>query len=164
MSSYTKFNAKMSIQYDDDASVILGDDYWRIMETFQYDIGSEGSGKYAVVNKCFLTDGASIPRPVRWLIPRLGKHGQAAALHDKLCETYTIFQMVDGKETEVKVTRKEIDHIFYEALKVSKVNPIISGLIRAGVDSYRIVTRPSKPNVKKEKRRLEQQCSLGQRA
>ncbi len=74
------------------------------------------------------TDFASIPRGLRWLIPRVGKHGKAAVLHDYLCE----FRVVP---------RKEADKLFLEALKVLKVNVVRRRMMYSGVAAYTKVTR-----------------------
>jgi hypothetical protein len=46
----------------------------------------------ASVNDPFITDLASVPRSLTWLIPRYGMYTKAAVLHDYLCQTV-------GKET-----------------------------------------------------------------
>ena len=147
MSSFTQFNGELNIEFSMEASVVLGKDYWLLKKGFTYDIGYKGSSRYVEVPKGFLSDGASIPFFVRGLIPTMGRHSQAAFLHDYLCETYTIQrETCDGVKT-VNVTRKDLDYIFYEALTVSNFSKWRILLIRAGVDFYRWLTRPTLPKV-----------------
>ncbi len=73
------------------------------------------------------TDFASIPRVFRGLISRTGRHGKAAVLHDYLCGYY-------------KVTRKEADKIFLEAMKTLDVGWLKRRTMFLGVRAYSIVT------------------------
>lgn len=155
MSSFTRFTAENGLDIDDNASKILGDNYWRVSKPFRYYIGHEGSDKYVDVPLCFLTDGASVPIYLRWLIPARGEYSQACTLHDYLCEHYEITQVINGVATKVKIDRKEIDRIFYEAMRVLDVSAINRNLIQVGVDAYRFVTRPTKPKIDKRKVELE---------
>lgn len=155
MSSFTKFDAKLKVIKSEEASKILGDDYYRVEDGFVYFLNAETSDQYVRVDNGFLSDGASVPKPLRWLIPRWGKHGQAAVLHDKLCETYQIVVVVDGIAKKKDVSRIEIDAIFYQAMRVLKVNIVTQSLIRVGVDLYRLVKRPTRPKVNPKKVELE---------
>ncbi|MBW3617746.1 MAG: DUF1353 domain-containing protein [Proteobacteria bacterium] len=79
-----------------------------LLQTFSYDVGTEGSGDTIVVPAGFETDFASIPRPL-WIIePPLGDAGKAAVLHDYLYET--------GERD-----RASADRIFLEAMAVLEV-------------------------------------------
>ncbi len=73
------------------------------------------------------TDFASIPRGLRWLIPRVGNHGMAAVLHDYLCEMKL-------------VPRKQADKLFLEGMKVSGVNWLKRRTMYFGVRSYSIIS------------------------
>jgi hypothetical protein len=57
------------------------DRYWRVLEPIVY----RGSKDNFVVPASFLTDFASVPRFVTWLVPITGKYTEAAILHDWLC-------------------------------------------------------------------------------
>lgn len=74
------------------------------------------------------TDFASIPRGLRWLIPRVGRHGKAAVLHDWLCE----FRVIP---------RKQADKIFLEALKSLGVGLIKRRAMYSGVVAYTKISR-----------------------
>lgn len=74
------------------------------------------------------TDFASIPKGMRWLIPRVGRHGKAAVLHDWLCE----FKVIP---------RKQADKIFLEAMKSLGVNIVKRRAMYTAVASYTKISR-----------------------
>ena len=74
------------------------------------------------------TDFASIPRGLRWLIPRIGLHGKAAVLHDYLCE-YKV------------IPRKEADKIFLEAMESLGVGWLKRYTMYRAVAAYTLVSR-----------------------
>ena len=86
---------------------------WYLREELGYDVDEEGSGDKVNVPVGFLTDFASVPRAFWWLLPRWGRYGNAAVIHDFL-------YWEQGR------TRKEADRIFLEGMEVLGV----SGLIR----------------------------------
>lgn len=145
MSTFTRFSAIEQLQYDKAASVLNNKDIWATIPGFRYYIGSEGSDKYVDVETGFRTDGATIPRLLWWLLPPVGEYSQACTLHDKLCRTYEITQVINGVPTQVKITRKEVDAILDEALGVLEVTPWKHDFIMAGVNVYRLTTNPSQP-------------------
>lgn len=81
---------------------------WYLWKQFSYDVGSEGSGETISVPEGFLTDFASVPRPLWWLYPRWGRYGNAAVIHD-FCYWQQQYQ------------RKQADDIFLEAMGVLEV-------------------------------------------
>jgi len=81
---------------------------WVTRKEFGYDIGEEGSGDSIDVPIGFMTDFASVPRLLWVFIPRWGKYGNAAVIHD-YCYWFQMF------------SRKESDRIFCEAMEVLKV-------------------------------------------
>jgi len=82
---------------------------WVIKKDFGYDVGEEGSGDTINVPIGFMTDFASVPRPLWWLLPKWGKYGNAAVIHD-----YCYW--------EQSRSRKESDLIFREAMQVLEVS------------------------------------------
>jgi hypothetical protein len=54
---------------------------WELLEPLAY----LGRTDRFVVPQGFVTDFASVPRPLTWLIPRYGRYTKAAILHDWLC-------------------------------------------------------------------------------
>lgn len=57
---------------------------WVTLRPFGYDVGEEGSGDTVDVEIGFTTDFASVPRMLWWAMPRWGKYGNAAVIHDWL--------------------------------------------------------------------------------
>ena len=78
---------------------------WYLRDEFGYDVGREGSDNRIDVPVGFLTDFASVPRPLWWLFPRWGRYGNAAVLHD--------FLYCDQTRP-----RRAADRIFLEAMNV----------------------------------------------
>ena len=81
---------------------------WVTRKEFGYDIGEEGSGDTIDVPKGFMTDFASVPRPLWAFLPRWGKYGNTAVIHD-----YCYWDQ--------SRSRKESDLIFRETMQVLKV-------------------------------------------
>jgi hypothetical protein len=65
--------------------------------------------KFIIVSQGFITDLASIPKIFQSFVSVNGKHRRAAIIHDWLYVTQ-------------KVTRKEADLIFLNAMKIEKVS------------------------------------------
>lgn len=145
MSTFTRFSAKEQLRFNKAASVLYGKSIWDTLPGFRYYIGSEGSNEYVDVETGFLTDGATIPRFLWWLLPPIDEYSQATTLHDKLCRTYTITRVVNGIATEVKISRKRIDEILKEAMEVLEVTPWKKEAIILGVNTYRVLFNPSQP-------------------
>ena len=57
---------------------------WVLMRDFGYDVGSEGSADRINVSIGFETDFASIPRLLWTVLPKWGRYGNAAVIHDWL--------------------------------------------------------------------------------
>lgn len=145
MSTFTRFSAEEQLRYDKTASVLNNKDLWDTIPGFRYYIGEENSTRYVDVETNFKTDGATIPRWLWWLLPPIGEYTQCTTLHDKLCTTYYIIQVVNGKPIQVKVTRKQIDAILKESMDVLNVTPWKKKLIMAGVNLHRLVNNPTEP-------------------
>ncbi|HJX13044.1 MAG TPA: DUF1353 domain-containing protein [Dehalococcoidales bacterium] len=86
---------------------------WVTRKEFGYDVGEEGSGDTIEVPEGFMTDFASVPRPLWVFLPRWGKYGNAAVIHD-----YCYW--------EQQRTKRQADDIFREAMKVLEVPPVTS--------------------------------------
>jgi hypothetical protein len=81
---------------------------WVTRKDFGYDVGEEGSGDTINVPEGFMTDFASIPRPLWVILPKWGKYGNAAVIHD-----YCYW--------EQSRSRLNSDQIFREAMGVLEV-------------------------------------------
>lgn len=81
------------------------------------------AGDWYEVPKGFITDLASIPKPLRGLIEVNGRHRKAAVLHDYLYCTQ-------------KVTREEADALFLEAMGMIGVDTVQRNAMWLGVRAF----------------------------
>lgn len=151
MSQIVSFTAKPLVYYDDDASKLLGGDYYRVAESFRYYLGEKYADQWIYVPAGMLTDLASIPSVVWSILPPCGKYGAAAIVHDRLCNTLQI--TVDGKL--VNITRARADEILGEAMEVLEVPWVKRKLISSAVAAYRWVSRTNKPVISPLQKQLE---------
>ena len=98
---------------------------WTIMREFKYHVGQEDSSDIITVPVGFITDFASVPRPFWAVIPRWGKHGSAAVVHDYLykfllwmLEQPQYKPLFDHFEYAKENPRKFADDIFLEGMTV----------------------------------------------
>ncbi len=112
---FTQFDGRVSISYDAEASKRKKKDLWRVDLPFYFYLEADNPDSFVYIPKGFLTDGASVPRPLWSLIPPWGIYGNAAIVHDYLCDYKTIIK----NGVTVKVSNKEIDKIFLDAMTVS---------------------------------------------
>ena len=57
----------------------VGGRTWRLESNIQYGLIQAPAG--------FTTDGATVPRRLRFLLPRWGSYSRAAVIHDVLCDS-----------------------------------------------------------------------------
>ena len=112
MSKFTSYDAELNIQFHKSMTKYFKKDIWVVTKAFNFYLESPDSGKQIFVPAGFLTDGASVPRLFWNMIPPWGQYGQAAVLHDWLCENSYCLESGFRK----KLSRKEADDIFNEAL------------------------------------------------
>lgn len=150
--AFRHFDASARVQYSNFASATLMSDYWVITEPFIYYLGEKGSNQFVRVPDGYITDGASVPRIFWNIIPPWGKYGQAAIVHDYLCE-YLEVETSEGKRS---ITRKECDAIFLEAMLVLSVPTPKAKCIHAGVSLYRTICRITQPSFNQNKYAVEE--------
>ena len=95
-------------------------DRWALVDALVY----RGRWEQFVVPAGFRTDFATVPRLVRWLVPRFGTYTLAAILHDWL--------VTEGIRSGV-VTSRQADGIFRRILRESGVPVLRRWLMWAGV-------------------------------
>jgi hypothetical protein len=83
----------------------FGDDDWIVRRESAWEVGHVGSREFVVIPEGFVSDLASVPNLLRWLIPSYGRHTQAAVLHDRLY-----------RHDDHDYTRSQSDRMFYEAM------------------------------------------------
>lgn len=145
------FTAPLDIRFDAQASKILGADHWRVITPFKYYLGNKYSEQWVTVPAGYLTDGASVPQLLWNLLPPWGSYGQAAVVHDLLCEYLKI--VVAGEL--VSITRERCDEILYESMSVLGVPQWKRWAIYQGVSMYRKMARIEDPSTIPLKRKLE---------
>ncbi|EGB99542.1 MULTISPECIES: DUF1353 domain-containing protein [Pseudomonas] len=118
-----------------------GVDYWA-SSSFRYWIGPIGTGRYVDVPAGFITDGASVPRPFWSMIPPWGTYGQAAIVHDYLCETLTV--QLAG--VPIRITRKECDGILLQAMTDLGVPLWKRSVIYGAVRAYALAANVTQPS------------------
>lgn len=83
----------------------------------------------------YMSDGASVPRPLWWLLPPWGDVGTRAALfHDYACDRLKAGTPVSGGST-----RAECDRLFREALEELGVASWRAWACWSGVRAYSIL-------------------------
>ena len=112
MSSFTKV---LEFQYVSKGNM-------RVIRAFDYYLGKPHLKLCVItVPRGFITDGASIPRLLRFIAsPYSGDHVKAAVLHDYLCRTNII-------------NRRLADAIFYDAMIASGVKKHLAIIMHVGV-------------------------------
>jgi hypothetical protein len=99
---------------------LIGDgDTWKVLESFDYDIGQPG-GEKITVPEGTLTDFGSIPRPLWGIISPIGNATRAFVLHD-----YNYQSQV--------YTRFKCDNILLESMGVLNVGKLKRIAIYLGV-------------------------------
>lgn len=106
---------------------------WRVFQELLYH--SDRLGETIKVNVGYEFDFASIPQYLWHIVgsPATGKHRRASVIHDKLIDRNKTL----GKEE--KLSRLQIDKVFYEAMIVDGVNWFKAKVLYAGVRANSIV-------------------------
>lgn len=144
------FDSDLGIEYSKYASVIMKCDLWIVKKGFVFYL-DETRKKKVVVPQGYLTDGASVPRVFWSLIPPWGSYGQAAVLHDWLCE---YLGYLDG-ETFVPLTRRQVDDLLLQAMCDLGVGKFTRLTIWAGVRLYEYVSLGTPDKYNSQKRAVE---------
>lgn len=148
---FARFDSNLRIQYDAEASRILKKDHWRVVDTFKFYEGSADTLRWVVVPAGFLTDGATIPWFLRWIVSPWGDHGQAAAVHDYLVEYASLYQ----NNERVTIDRKTTDSIFNTAMRASGVSTFKRRLMYCAVRLWSIFGSGKSKKILRQKRVLE---------
>ena len=139
--------------YAANASKRLGRDYWMVVNSFSFYIGKKEDNVTITVPAGYLTDGGTIPRLFWVAIPPWGDHGQAAILHDHLCE----YLVVSNNGTSQAITRKQADEILLTAMEVTGVPKLKRNIIYYAVSLFRVVTNRKKASFNHKKFMIEEE-------
>jgi len=88
---------------------LVGKNLWKLVSSFEYHVGKYPSDEVIKVSSDFVTNFASVPRILWWIISPIDSHAKAAAVHDYCYATH------------YSKNRKRCDEIFVEAMKVLDV-------------------------------------------
>jgi len=110
------FDQEVGIRYSAIQSKLKDKDLWFTDDEFTFYIGVVKDQKYVIVPDGFFTDGATVPRFLWWMFPPWGVYGQAAVLHDFLCQNLRLTK--NGDNPDLTVSQTEVDKIFEMAMKV----------------------------------------------
>lgn len=104
---------------------IYGRREWVVLNSFEW----ESPSMHVIVPKGFVTDLASIPRPLRSLLDVNGPSRKPAVLHDWL--------YCSGQDANEKgVSRLQADDLFREALEACVVGPLARAAYYRAVRSF----------------------------
>lgn len=143
-----EYSLPLDTRYDVTASRLLGKDHWRVLKPFSYKISEE---EHVTVPAGYLTDGASVPKVFWNIIPPWGIYGQAAVVHDIICEYLTVVK----NGAPERVSRARCDEILNEAMYALGVPDFKRMTIYAAVCAYRMLTGTDEPSNTPLKRKLE---------
>lgn len=101
---------------------------WRVAAPIVYDTITVPIG--------FETDGASVPRPLWWILPSWGTYSPAAVLHDYLCT-----RLEAGTPDSAAPTWSAADAIFYQAMIELGTGATMRWLMWAAVRIYGVLAR-----------------------
>lgn len=149
------------ICYSAEATRQLGKPHWFTKSAYVFFLGDKFSNRFVYVPCGFYTDGATVPLLFQPILSVWGAHGAGVILHDRLCETgYALEVNESGDVSKIKLTRKEIDDIFIESLKVIDANNHVIRLVDLGFGIHRTAMRPPVPNPNKDKDRFQDRWIL----
>lgn len=112
---FNRFTQPLETEHDHIASMKHGKEMHKVLRAFSFYVGERENNEWVYIPEGFLTDGASVPKWLHWVIPPWGKHGQAAVVHDMLCQI-PVLHTPDGM---VQINDSRVNDIFKEALVVS---------------------------------------------
>lgn len=146
MSSFTQFNAELSVELLPQTRTSLwqklfGQPEYKVTKTFQYYVNKKDENLYVAVPQGFVTDLATIPWAIRWLLPPNGKYGQAAVVHDYLTDGCAITKVTAHGVVNVYPTRAEADKIFLQAMVVLRVPKLTRLTMYYAVRLYSMIVR-----------------------
>jgi len=132
----SKFTGDISCRFMDD----VDGRHAQLLEPLVWECDFKGSGLTVTVPAGFITDGASVPRLLWWLMPAWGDKGtRAAMVHDYLLDMMHLGQPVAGMDV-----REAIDWQFYLMLKALDVPEWRARVCYWGVAAYSHWVRISK--------------------
>lgn len=93
---------------------------FEVAEPFDFRVGDDGQ-KTITVRAGFITDGATVPRPLTAFIRPIGRHGKAAILHDWIYRWPKWSKVWKRFVPTAKDERHAADMVLLEAMAVLQV-------------------------------------------
>lgn len=109
---------------------------WRVSQEFEFHSGEYNSGMFIRCDAGMLTDLASIPKAIRWLVPKVGMDAQASVVHDRGYRDGFVRIRVGEAERTVAVSRGVIDSMYLQAMRALKTKKRRRVVIYAGVKAF----------------------------
>lgn len=101
---------------------LKGGKEWRVSKSFEFHSGEYNSGLFIRCHEGMVTDLASIPRAIRWLIPKVGMDAQASVVHDRGYRDGFVRVRIDVCERQIAVSRGMIDSMYLQAMRALGVS------------------------------------------
>lgn len=79
-----------------------GDNTWQLVSELTYEARDENF----ILSPGFITDFATVPAPLTWLIPTYGRYTKAAVVHDYLCDC------LNSRMDDPPANGRDVDGIF----------------------------------------------------
>ena len=117
-------NFHTPLKYERTSGRRWGRKLYKLTEPFTYEIGRNGTGLHITAPTEYVTDFASIPFFLWWILPPNGKYGKACVIHDMCCEYWSNFSRIVG------------DAIFWEAMRSLRVPIYQRVTMYIGVRAY----------------------------
>ena len=150
------YSGSVKLSYADNASLLLGHDFWYLLEDVKIDFVLNNDHYEVNIPKGYLTDGASVPRLFWNVFPQWDNTSKAVVLHDYLCE-YGIAR-ING--CEKIVPRIMVDKIFLEALRFEGITKIKYNIMYAAVRMHSNIHHLDKPRIDPLKFNCEEEIKL----
>ncbi len=116
-----------------------GGDRWRVNDDFVWHIGHRNSLLHVIVPGGFIYDLASVPRPLRLIVPHTTAP-QASALHDfgyRYNQVHVVSKYVRGfpvyHDILTELDRSDWDRAFYDGMKAKGISTLRARMAYGGV-------------------------------
>lgn len=166
-SGFLGYHGELHTEYDKEVSERLKRPMYRVTKAFRFYFDTDEGRMWVFVPEGFLTDGATVPKFLHWIISPWGKHGQAAVIHDLLCIYRTVFHFDYGKSdiSPKLISNYWVHRVFLEAMVVADVGWLKRTVMYWAVKGYFFFKRlrnqgPQEPIDKKQLRAIYRERGL----
>lgn len=136
-----------SIVYSPSVSKMFGRNYWYLGEDVQYTINNDRDTYEFLIERGYLTDGATVPRLLWSIVPLWDECALAVVAHDFLCNYGWVVK--NGKLT--KLERAEIDKLFLHLLDFSNVAKFKYWMMYIAVRVFATTSGHKDPSISRRK-------------